>query len=340
MAHMNVFDGKPFELMNMVSAFKNSEYLPQFLGQFFEKVPSTTRQISIEESNNKLTLIPFSERGTATEEGDWEDRKIRYFDTSRIAKGDTIQASEIAGIRAFGTESELQNVQSVVAERVEGLKGDIEVTFEYLRLGALQGKFMNPKDGSVVYNWFTEFGVTQAPEVNFALTTDTTDLMGIINKEKRRIIRESKGGVTPQTRVVALCGDDFWDKFVGHPAVEKTFLNWSAAQDLRGAVNGAFGAFTFGGVDWYNYRGTDDNSKVAIATDKVVMFPVGVKGNLVHAQAPADEYFDFVNTRGMESYALLEKDPSTNPKWVRPECKAYPLIYVARPKTLGRGKMA
>lgn len=338
MAHMNVFEGKPFSLMSMVQAFKNQEFLPQYLGQFFTEKGVTTRQVSIEEKGKVLSLIPFSERGSEVDEATGQKRKIRYFDTARIAKSDTIQASEIANIRAFGEETELQQVQAEVAERVEGLNNDVEVTLEYLRLGALQGKFLDPADGSVVYNWFTEFGVTQAAEVNFALTTDTTDVKKLINKEKRRIIKESGGAVTPKTTVVALCGDDFYDAFTSHPNVEKTFLNWSAAQDLRGD-EGVFGVFRFGGVDWVNYRGTDDE-KVAIGADKVIMFPTNVKENLVHALAPADEYMDFVNTKGIKTYSMLEQDPATNKKWVRPEVKSYPLIYVSRPKTLGRGKMA
>ncbi len=334
---MDVFNTDPFKLVNMVSAFENQEYVPQFLKQFFTVKPSTTRNISIEEKSGVLSLIPFSERGTATEDGEPDDRNMRYFDTVRLAKGNTINASEIANIRAFGTESELKQVLGEVSERAEGLKNDIEVTFEYLRLGALQGKFMNPKDGTVKYNWFTEFSVSQPSEVNFALGTASTDVIGLIRAERRRIIKESGGAVTPQTRVVALCGDNFWDALITHDAVRETYLNWAAAEGLRNAESSLFEVFTVGGVDFTNYRGTDD-SKVAVNTDKVIMFPTNVRDNLVHAAAPADEYFDFVNTKGRETYTLLEQDPSNNKKWARPEVKAYPLVYVSRPKTLGRGK--
>ena len=334
---MNVFDGSSFTLINMVGAFKESQYTPQFLKQFFENVGSTTKVISIEKQDKTLVLVPFSERGTPLDENNPEPRELRYFETVRLAKGDTIQASEISGIRAFGTDSELKMVHKEVTERITDIKGDIEITFEYLRLGALQGKFMNPKDGTVKYNWFTEFGVAQAAEVNFALTTTTTDVPGLARKERRRIIRESGTAVTPQTKVVAICDDDFFDKLISHESVTETYLNQTAANRLREMQNQVFDSVDVGGIEFFNYRGSDD-TKVRVPTDKCVIFPTGVKGNLVHAQAPADEFMDFVNSKGIEFYSLLEQDPATNKKWVRPECYAYPLIYVARPKTLGRGK--
>ena len=338
MAHMDIFNDNAFSLVSMVQNFTNQPYVPQYLKGDFSTISSTTRSISIESRDGVLTLIPVSERGTPSVEGGTEPRKLRYFDTVRLAKGDTIQAVEVANIRKFGTESELQQVMDVVAERSARLKDDKEVTLEYMRLGVLQGKFLNPKDGSVIYDWFSEFGVTQAPEVNFALGTASTDVPSLIRKEKRRIIKASAGAITPQTKVKALCGEEFYDKLINHASIKETYLNWQAAAQLRQEQGNVFESFTVAGVEFVDYRGTDDNSKVAIGTSKCIIYPVGVRDNLVHAQAPADEYMEFVNRKGQESYTLIEQDPATNKQWVRVECKAYPLMYCARPKTLGRGK--
>jgi len=339
MAQMNVFENNAFELITMVDAFENIPYIPNYLEKDFEVKATSTRQVSIEEKDGVLTLIPFSERGSADTQTANGNRKLRYFDTVRLSDADTIYAHEIASIRAFGKESELDRVANVVKERGETRRNNINATLEYLRLGALQGKFMNPLDGSVMYNWFDEFDVTQPAEVSFDLAND--GVLKKLKKERRRIIKESGGAVTPQTKVKMLCGSDFWDAFIEHPEIKETYLNWSAAQSYRDKEAGVYEEFTIGGVIVSEYRGAD-GSEVAIADDKCILYPVGVQGNLVHATAPMDEKFAFVNTPGKKTYVFTELDPRTpaqNKEWVKVIARAYPLMYVARPKTLGRGKM-
>ncbi len=62
--------------------------------------------------------------------------------------------------------------------------------------------------------------------------------------------------VEGRTRAVALCGDAFFDALISNPEVRSTYLNWMQAQELR--QNLAFEVFNWGGIDWINYRGSDD----------------------------------------------------------------------------------
>jgi hypothetical protein len=52
-----------------------------------------------------------------------EKRDIRDFRTVRIAKGHTLTAAEIQNIRAFGSETELQQVQNEIADIMDGATG-------------------------------------------------------------------------------------------------------------------------------------------------------------------------------------------------------------------------
>jgi hypothetical protein len=72
------------------------------------------------------------------------------------------------------------------------------------------------------------------------------------------------------------------------------------AQELRNNVGAPFGSFTYGNIMFVNYRGTDDNSTVAIGTDKCKFFPVNAPGAFMCAYSPA-EFFPFVNTRASRS---------------------------------------
>ena len=340
---MNVFTGSPYEMTTMTEAFRDSEYLPQRLGEFFEEKSVTTKDVTIEKKGKVLHLIPTSERGAPLDEFTGEKREFRVFQTARLAKGSTITATEIANIRAFGTSSELEQIENKVAERVMDLDDDLELSFERMRLGAVQGLFVDPKTGETIYNWFTELGVSQPTEINFDLDNASPAegaLVKVCNEMTRAILKASAGATTPQTRIKGLVSPEFWDSLTAHKEVRETYKNWMQAESLRGEMQKPYSSLTFGGIDWEEYRGTDDDTKVAIAANKAIFFPVGVKGNLVHTSSPSDEHMEFVNTPGQRKYTLLEIDPSTNKKWVRPEIYAYPLFYVTRPLTLRRGKKA
>jgi hypothetical protein len=341
MASMDIFNQDAFSQISLTQAFENTEYLPQELNGLFTPKPISTSTAMIEIKDNEITLIPTTLRGEALEEMKGGNRSIRSLNTVRMAKGSTINAVEVANIRSFGSETEAMQIQDLITERIQGLNDDLELSFEYMRLGALQGLVLNPKDGSVIYNMYSELGVTQDAEVDFDLDSASPAEGALVKKCNamvRKIIKNSKGAVTPTTRIVAKVGENFWDDLTAHPEVRETYKNWQQAEALRGDLQKPYSEFKFGGIFWKEYRGTDDGSKVAVGADKAIFYPENVKDNFIHTMSPADEFIDFVNTRGKRVYTMLEKDPSVNKKWVRPEIYAYPLIYCARPKTLQRGK--
>lgn len=140
--------------------------------------------------------------------------------------------------------------------------------------------------------------------------------------------------MTTSSSVHALAADDFYDALIGHALVRDTYLNWSAAQDAR--QNLAFRSFTFGGIVWHNYRGTDDNSTVAIPAGKAKFFPVGAPGVFQHIRSPM-ESTEFVNTPGREVYYRTVPDRDRD-MWVDVEAYAYPLFICTRPGLLMRAK--
>lgn len=341
MAHMSIFDNDAFSMVEMAEAFEETEFLPQELEEYFEVRPVRTKNISIENQSGKLVLIPVSKLGSPIMENVKDTRQLRTLQSVRLAQGDTITADEIDGVRAFGTDSEFVQMQKEVADRIGQIDVNMSLSFEACRLGAVQGLMIDPATGDTIYDYFLEFGVTQEAEVDFDLDNASPAqgaLLKKCNEIKRKVLKNSKGGATPKTRIKVICGANFWDDLVTHKHVEKTYENWMAAQDLRGKTSEIYGSMTFGGLDFSEYRGTDDDTTVAVGVDKCIIFPVGVRGNLVHAQSPASEFIEFVNTKGKKRYPMIEPDQSKNKKFVRVEEYAYPLFYVTRPKTLMKGK--
>ncbi len=228
-------------------------------------------------------------------------------------------------------------VQDEVTRRLSGptgLQANMEATRELHRLGAVQGILLDT-DGEALFNWFNEFGITPAAEIAFDLAAKTEGSLRILcNQVVRQMMRAANGAWTPQTRVQAIVGDEFWDDFVTHPDVTRTYFNWSDAQELRKST--AFQAMPFGGIDWLNYRGSNDNETIAVPTDKAKFFPVGAPGVFQLGLAPG-ETFEWINQPGREEYVLPILDRDRN-MWWRQELYAYPLHICTRPEMLQSGR--
>ncbi|MEO5337967.1 MAG: major capsid protein [Magnetospirillum sp. WYHS-4] len=337
MPTLDIFNNDAFSAVQLTGAVEKIPYRPQFLGSLgiFDPVPVRTTTIAIEKRENTLALIKTSDRGAPLEEGTTTKRDIRDFRTTRIAKGDRINADEVQNMRASGSETELQTVQAEVAGRMERLKEDMELTWENMRLGAVQG-IVTDADGSVLMDWYDAWGINQPAEINFALDQAATDVRKKCAGVVRSMTKVAKGAWGPGVRIHALCGDAFYDDLIGHEAVKETYRNWAAAADLR--QNMAFESFPFGGIVFHNFRGTDDDTTLAIGQDKAKFFPVGARGVFQTAWSPA-EFFDFVNTPGRDLYAITIPDRDRN-AWVRVELYSYPLFICTRPEMLLRAKRA
>ncbi|MDR5813322.1 major capsid protein [Caballeronia sp. LZ033] len=341
MAALNIFKNDVFSTIDLTTAVEKAPFKPEGLGtlNIFDDKPIRTTALAVEQRQGKLVIIPISDRGEEGTQRTTEKRQARYFEVPRLMHSDTIYANELQNIRAFGTESELMQVQDEVARRLNGptgLTSNIEYTWEYHRLAAVQGLLLDA-DGSVVYNFFNEFGITQPAEIAFNLSAGTANsLRPLINGIIRSMARKAQGAFTQSTKIYALCGDAFYDAFVNHPDVVRTFLNWSAAADLRGSQGAAFDAFYFGGIYWVNYRGSDDNTTIKIPDDKVKFFPVGAPGVFQRALAPG-EAFEWVNTPGKPIYVIPIFDRDRN-MWWKMEVYSYPLHICTRPEVLFSGR--
>ena len=339
MPGLDIFNSDAFNMFSLTEAVQGIPFEPSLLGSMglFMPRPVTTISVGVERRNGVLTLIQTSERGSPFAKDTANRANIRDFRTSRIGKTSTIHSHELVGMRAFGTESDLATVQTEVAFRMDGLTSDLNVTLENHRLGAVQGIVLDA-DGSTIYNYYTEFGVSQPAEITFsnaAVTTAGGMIPFIDNNIKRPMLRAMGG--TGIGRPVALCGDTFFDWFTQHADVRNTYLNWQAAEMLRESK--AFESFSFGGVDWVNYRGTDDNSTVAVGLTKAKFFPSGVRGLFQQIMSPG-ESMEMVGTRGQERYAQILRDPSGRDAFVDVEVATYPLFMCTRPEALLRGVAA
>lgn len=337
---MDILKGDTFSMAALTGVVSDVDYNPQTLGEMkiFKEEAVNQQTVMIDRTADTLSLIGFTERGSAPVQNERYTRDSLYLSIPRIAIQDTVWAHELAGLREVGTSGELMAIQREVAKRLASMRQKVEYTEEKLRLGAIQGKVLDPADGSVYYNYFDEFGETEAAVVDFALTTDSTDVGGICRNLVRDVAKASKGGfIRGQSYVAAVVGDTFFDNLVAHPKVTEKWHNWSAAAELRNID--PYSEFRFGSITFMNYRGSDTSGDIEVGDNEAKFFIANGEGIFGKAMAPADEFAPFLNQQAKPIYAIQEIDaafPST-PRFAKYHVHSLPLYYCAKPATLRSG---
>lgn len=342
MPTMDIFQQDAFSTMSLTTAVETMPYVPQRIGELglFADNPVSTRDIAIEERNGTLALIQTSELGAPPEQQVPDKRKIRSLRTRRLFRADTIQAAEIQNIRAWGSETDLETVQNVVAQRLLKLRRAMELTHEYHRMGALQGKLLDA-DGSPIYNFFTEFGIAEPDEIDFDLDAASPapgDLQSKCQQVVETMEAALESGWVPGTEIRALCGSAFWRNLTSHPEIRELWIYAQQVAAQAAALRGinTVDEITYGGITFERYRGNTAGT-VGIHTDKCRFFPRGVPDLFEVAWSPL-ESMDAVNTIGRPTYAMLLPDPSGRNFYVSAELYSYPVHYCTRPATLLRAR--
>lgn len=338
MANFDIFSGNAFTLTSLSGTVDKVDFRPSLLGALglFEPFSVRTQNLWVDRREGGLELISASATGAPPEERSRDSRDAVPLKAVRLAKGKTIYAAEVAGWRAFGTESEQEVVMREYDHYRARIRNDMEATHELHRLGALQGKLYDA-NGSLIYDYFDAFGVVEEPAETWSLTAAATDPRLLVMAMKRKLLRKAKGAYGDNVRIGVLAGDDFFDALISNAKVRETYLNWQNAASLRDDL--AFLDFRYAGVDFFNYRGTDDNQEIAVKSDEAIFFLMGVPGIYRHAMAPADEFIPYVGAPGQNVYemAILDREREA---WVRAEQYSYPLYLNQRPELVERAKLA
>lgn len=334
---LDVFKESIFDMASLTAAINKQPFVPGQVGALgiFEEEGIDTTSVIIEELDGKLAMVAPSPRGGPGETIDKDKRKARSFLVPHFQRDDAIMADEVQGVRAFGTDNQLEAVEAKVNARLARHGRDLDTTLELLRVGAIKG-LVKDKNGSTMINLFTEFDVAAPSDVGFALTTSTTKVrekcFSVVNAIEDALEATSYSGVH------GLCGKNFWIALIEHPLVKETYLNTAQAQELRGNPNSY--TFEFGGITFERYR-TGSKASAAnaggaafVADDDCRFFPKGVPGLFLTRFAPAD-YVETVNTIGLPRYA--KQMPMKNDKGIELEVQSNPINLCTQPGVLIRG---
>lgn len=327
---LDVFNGDAYSCVHMTQAIEKAPYKPNRLASLFEFEGVAELTVAVEEQGGVLALIADKVRnsGQTTKATD-SKRKVRDFRVRFLPHDDSIDADDVQGVRKFGTADALETIDEIVTKKLMALRQNHEVTHEYHRIRALRGEVLDADGSTVLYNIYTDFGLTRET-VAFALDDPATAVKKKCS-DVTRIIQGKLGGTT-FTGITAQCGDGFWDNLVNHKEVKRAYEraaeNNFARQDQR-----MLGGFEFCGIWWENYRGKVGTVDF-VPSGEACFYPEGVPNMFKHFGAPAN-WVDTVNTIGLPVYA--QQIPRPDKSGVDLKSVSCPLIICTRPEALVGG---
>lgn len=335
MPTLDIFNQDAFSVVSMTDAVNKQPYVPGQLTKLgvFDEEPVDTTSVLIEEQDGSLNLVEPTPRGGAGETTDNDKRNVHSLQVPHYQRDDAVMADEVQNIRAFGSESETETVQGKINGKMRKHVRALDATLEHQRIGAVKG-VVTTKGGSTLVDLFALFNIAVPAAVNFSLSTAGTKVRSkcydIINPIEDAL--EDEGF----DHVHALVGRTFWINLIEHASVKETYINHTAAAELRSDPN-VF-KFEFGGIVWERYR-TGKTAEASAGAPYVGLkearfFPVGTPELFKTVFAPAD-YVETVNTLGLPRYERQYAMP--NGKGVNVEVQSNPLSYCTRPGTLMQG---
>lgn len=322
MAQLNVFENDAFGVTQLTASISQTPHVPGRIGALglFQEEGITTTSAFIELQGETLSLVPASSRGAPGTNVSGDKRQAVPVSTLHLAQSATILADEVQNVRVFGSETEVQTVQTLVTSRLAKMRRRLDATIEYQRIGALRGQILDADGETILLDLFSLLGLKKST-LKMALTSDTTKVLGKILSAKR--MGEDNLGGAYATGWRALCSGDYFDAFTEHGDVKEAFNFYNAQVKSKDNRSG----FSFGDVTWEEYRGKV-GGKFFIPQGKALLVPEGVPDMFITNYAPAD-YMETANTIGLPYYAKQEALRMN--KGVELEAQSNPISYSTRP---------
>jgi hypothetical protein len=329
---LNPFNNPAFSMAALTAAIN---LIPNRYGRLqeldlFPEKPVRQNQILVEERAGVLTLLPTKPLGAPGTLAARSKRRMRSFVVPHIPHDDVVLPNEVQGLRAFGSETELESIASVVAEKLETMRNKHAITLEHLRMGALKGLILD-SDGSVLYDLFEEFRIAQQ-SVAFQIDNPNngTDVKQKCIETLALIEEGLLGEFMTSARV--LCSQEFFAALTSHKDVKTAYAQWQQGAVL---INDVRKGFSFGGLVFEEYRGKasdlDGNVRRFIAPGEAHAFPIGTINSFATYNAPAD-FNETVNTLGQPVYA--KQEPRKFERGTDMHTQSNPLPLCLRPSVL------
>lgn len=271
----------PFDVFTQVEITDAINVIPNTYGRLGQEnlMPvrgALSNPIAIEEKNGVLSMIPATDlRGPGTV-GSGGGRKVRTFQIPRLIHDEGVSPREVANVRMFASNVK-RGLADLLTEKLADARAKHDITLEHLRMGALKGVILDADGSTVLYDLFSEFGITQKV-IDFKLGTAGTDVPEKIRELVRWVEDNLNGEVMSGVRVEVSAG--FYDKLVKHASVKEIYAGYAANEQRRGGD--MRDGFPLAGAIFREYRasatGTSGSAVPFIAAGEGHAYPTGTQG--------------------------------------------------------------
>ena len=269
----------------------------------------TTTVITVEEKTGTLSLVPSKARGSDEKNVNRRpSRRLLNFNIPHFPLDDMITASDLQGVREFGTQNTLESPATKTAEVLAELANKHDITLEHLMVTALQGKVLDA-DGSTISDFFDEFGVTRKT-VDFKFGTDSPAQRC---RDITRFIKLNLKGES-MSSIRAFVSPGWFDEFIKDTEVVEAYKFFRDNQGRNVNAEDVSRGFEYHGVTFEEYIGSADFIKGDgtvevrdfVPEDEGFAFPLGTRDTFWVYYAPGD-LFEAANTVGLPRYAFQER---------------------------------
>lgn len=325
MASFDIFNDDAFNVQSLTAAITSEpdQVIPNTMQELFTEEGITTSNFSIEKRGNALKLVASAPRGAEGTRQKRDRPELVPFATNHLPEYGEVFADEIQNVRAFGSETEVEQVMGLVNRELAKMRSALEATIEYQRINAIKGRILDSDGSTVLLDLFQRFGITQN-QLGVDTTATSFDMKVAFGKAMRSSSRAAPGLRVRGWRM--LCGDGVFDGLLGNKDIKAAYERYRAGEFLR---NDPRMAFPFGNVLVENYYGSVDGIDF-LADDEAYLVPVA-DGLCVTKFAPAD-YIETVNTVGLPYYAQQEVKEMR--KGVNIEAQSNPGNIITQPRAV------
>lgn len=328
MATLDIFQDDAFSVTSLSSTITDIPDVPTKLGDkgLFQEEGISTTSFMIERQGSSIKLLPTAPRGGVREPVALGPRKLIPLHALHIPASWSVMADEVQGIRAYGSETEVEQASTLVLRKLGVVRASMDLTHEHMRVGALKGQVLDA-DGSLLLDVYDAFGMTQQTQFwNIAAAANGDPKASII--ALKAMIRAKMGGRS-FGRIRVICSLGFFTALVQNSKMIKAWELWNQGAYLRtDQVNG--GDFDFAGVIFEVYDGGTSAGDF-IPDGIAYAYPEGVPGMFQSKFAPAD-YMETVNTQGLPFYAKQEPMPFN--KGIIGEAQSNPIHFNSLPEAV------
>ena len=315
---------------NDINLIPNTWGLVNELGIFGEESVAQNT-ITFESTSGTIAVIPDQVRGARNNVNKDDNRIIKAFALTHHPLDDYVTPQDLAGKRAYGSDN-VETKDAVIARKLARIRMNHAITLEAARCYTLTTGAQYSPNGTVSANFYTDFGVTRK-EIDFVLGTAGTEVNEKAEEGIAHIQDNLQSGEVASS-FVAICSPEFFAKLIKQAGVKEAYKYYASTQELlrNRQGSGLYRRFEHGGVEYIEYRGSYNGSRLIPAGD-AYMLPRGTIDSFKTFFGPANK-FGLVNTLGEKAYAWQYEDGKGTQVEIQTESNFLNLL--ARPQAVAR----